>query len=136
MSYLNRPFQAVEDMVKHFGFMDRPVTKEVFDYRMGLLEEEYGETRVAADYGDPEGIVDGHIDLIIIAVGNLAMFGVDIDQAFDEVMTANLEKRRGKRSESDPEGASIYKPEGWVPPSHIGNHGILDEMFGDNSGKV
>lgn len=129
MSYSADAFGAVDGMVEKFGFREGPTTEEVVDYRMGLLTEEYQETVGAYQVEDAEGIVDGHIDLIVIAMGNLAIFGVDAREAFDRVMEANMAKERGKRKETDPEGSSIIKPEGWVGPDHSDNHGVLDEVF-------
>lgn len=129
MNYSENPINAVEAMAEKFGFYEVPVDNELVEYRVGLLKEEFKETIDAHAEGDAEKVVDGHIDLIVIAVGNLSMMGVDVHTAFDEVMKANMAKERRKRSETDPDGASIAKPEGWQPPDHSNNHGVLDEIY-------
>lgn len=129
MSYSADAFGAVDGMVEKFGFDKGPVTDDVVQYRMDLLTEEYQETVGAHQAEDAEALVDGHIDLIVIAMGNLAIFGVDARTAFDRVMEANMAKELGKRKPTDPEGSSILKPEGWVGPDHSDNHGVLDAIY-------
>jgi hypothetical protein len=131
MTYSSDAIGAVEAMVEKFGFKDGELTGNVVDYRIGLLTEEYQETIGAYRTGNAQEVVDGHIDMIVIALGNLSMFGVDAREAFDEVMNANMAKERGKRRESDPDSVSIVKPDGWVGPNHGGNTGKLDELFED-----
>lgn len=116
-------------MVDKFGFKDQPLTEEILQYRMDLLHEEYLETVGAHHVGSAEELVDGHIDIIVIAIGNLAMFGVDAQKAFDEVMRANMAKKVGKRRDGDPDGVSITKPNGWVGPDHSDNLGVLNDIY-------
>ncbi len=129
MPYSPDAFGAVDAMVAKFGFADKPADSDVVQYRMDLLEEEFQETLGAHRTEDAEGLVDGHIDLIVIAMGNLAIFGVDAREAFDRVMEANMAKELGKRKPTDPDGSSIVKPDGWVGPDHSNNHGVLDVAY-------
>jgi hypothetical protein len=129
MSYSSDAIGSVEAMVEKFGFRAAEPTAEVVQYRMDLLTEEFQETVGAHQVDDPEGVVDGHVDLIVIALGNLSIFGVDPREAFDRVMSANMAKERGKRKDTDPEGSSIVKPSGWVAPDHSDNHGVLDKIY-------
>lgn len=97
---------------------------------MSLLREEFEETWTAHLNGDAEEIVDGHIDLLVIAIGNLYLAGVDVEKAWDEVFRANMSKVRGvKPGRESSGGFDVYKPEGWKAPSHKDNHGVLDELF-------
>jgi hypothetical protein len=129
MKYSTHAFESVSKFADKFGFTSVEVTEEVVDYRIGLLTEEYQETIGAHRTANAEELIDGHIDIIIIAMGNLAIFGVNGEEAFDQVMAANMAKKLGKRRESDPEGSSIIKPEGWTGPDHSGNHGKLDDIY-------
>lgn len=129
MEYSQNPNKSIETFVDKFHMRDAELTEETVDYRMALFEEEAQETIGAWRTSNPEELVDGHIDVIVIALGNLAIFGVNFDRAFDQVMKANMAKEIGKRKETDPEEGSIYKPEGWVGPDHSDNHGALDELF-------
>jgi predicted HAD superfamily Cof-like phosphohydrolase len=120
----NKEFQ------KKFGFDSEPMTPEQLAFRMSLLEEEYNETFAAWDKHDAEEWVDGHIDLIVIALGNLHLAGVDAEKAWKEVFRANMSKVRGiKPGREESGGFDVMKPEGWVGPNHNGNHGRLDEVF-------
>jgi len=120
----NKSFQG------KFGFDTEPLTKEKLEFRMSLLKEEFEETMKAYKDKDPEEWVDGHIDLIVIILGNLHLAGVDVDKAWGEVFRANMSKVRGvKPGRENSGGFDVMKPKGWKAPSHEGNHGTLAEVF-------
>lgn len=115
---------------KKFGFDEKPLTTEQLRFRMELLREEFNETWTAFLNKDSEEWVDGHIDLLVIALGNLHLAGVDIDKAWGEVVRANMSKVRGvKAGRENSGGFDVMKPEGWVGPNHQDNHGVLDEVL-------
>lgn len=115
-------------------------------FRLNMCLEELLETAEAADLElainedgkfafmgdvtktDPEEIVDGLIDLCVFAIGTLDVFGVDANKAWDAVYQANIVKNVGvKPGRPNPFGLpDLIKPEGWVAPSHDGNHGQLE----------
>jgi len=105
--------------------MDKKKLQAFLDFRLNFLEEELNETRAAAQNGDAEEIVDGLIDLCVVAIGTLDAFEVDAHKAWDEVLKANMAKEVGvKEGRPNPLGLpDLVKPEGWVGPSHEGNHG-------------
>ena len=76
---------------------------------------------------DAEEVVDGLIDLCVVAIGTLDALGVDPYKAWDEVHKANMAKEVGvKPTRPNPLGLpDLVKPEDWVGPSHKGNHGSL-----------
>jgi predicted HAD superfamily Cof-like phosphohydrolase len=86
---------------------------------------------MAAESKMPEEIVDGLIDLCVVAIGTLDAFGVDAHAAWSEVMLANITKEPGiKESRPNPLGLpDLIKPEGWKGPSHKGNYGYLNNAF-------
>lgn len=127
--HARNPFASVQEMVNTFGFNQGELTDEKIDYRMSLLKEELQETEGAWRTGNAEEWVDGHIDIIVVAMGNLAIANVDFGKAFNQVMNANMSKVVGSRRDDDPDGMSIRKPEGWVGPNHRDNHGKLDGLF-------
>lgn len=88
------------------------------------------ETEAAFTHNDAEEIVDGLIDLCVVAIGTLDAFGVDPYKAWDEVLKANLSKQVGVKPERpNPLGLpDLIKPEGWESPSHEGNHGKLNNI--------
>ncbi|MCH2380697.1 MAG: nucleoside triphosphate pyrophosphohydrolase family protein, partial [Nitrososphaerales archaeon] len=102
---------------------------EFLRFRLDFLEEEYKETVHAFASADPEELIDGHIDICVIAIGTLLAFGVDVEKALDVVHKANMAKEPGTKPERpNPLGLpDLMKPEGWENPSHNGNHGNLTD---------
>ena len=104
--------------------------KKFLEFRVDFLKEELMETTAAVTNNDPEEIVDGLIDLCVVAIGTLDAFGVDAYKAWDEVLKANMSKQVGvKEGRPNPLGLpDLMKPEGWKAPSHEGNHGIFNDI--------
>ena len=128
-----RPTTDIEEMHCEFGVYEA-VSKltddqyrEFFKLRLAMLTEEYNETMDAVAACDAEEVVDGMIDMLVIIFGTLDLMYVDVDRAWGEVMRANFAKRPGIKPERpNPLGLpDLVKPEGWVAPSHKGNHGDL-----------
>ena len=107
--------------------MDKETLKEFLSFRLKFLDEELQETLNAVKSGDPEEVVDGLIDLCVVAIGTLDAFEVDAYKAWDEVLKANMKKIIGVKEERpNPLGLpDLIKPDGWTPPSHEGNHGNI-----------
>ncbi len=105
--------------------------KMFLKFRIDFLREEYDETREAFILEDSEEIVDGLIDLCVIAIGTLDAMGVNAHKAWDEVLRANMSKEVGvKESRPNPLGLpDLIKPEGWQAPIHFPNHGMLESAF-------
>ena len=104
--------------------------KEFLKFRVAFLQEELDETREAYMIGDAEEVVDGLIDLCVVAIGTLDAFGVDPYKAWDEVLKANMQKQVGKKStRPNPLGVpDLVKPDDWKAPSHKGNHGKFNDI--------
>jgi len=104
--------------------------REFLKFRIEFLQEELDETREAHIVKDPEEIVDGLIDLCVVAIGTLDAYGVDPYKAWDEVLKANMQKSVGKKStRPNPLGVpDLVKPEDWEAPSHKGNHGKFNDI--------
>ena len=123
----------IHDMHTKFGVreavekMDKDQLLEFLAFRLRFLEEELNETRRASgvQQRDNEEIVDGLIDLCVVAIGTLDAFDVDSYKAWDEVLKANMAKEVGvKATRPNPLGLpDLIKPEGWVGPDHTGNTG-------------
>ena len=126
----------IEDMHTKYGVnekirtFDKEKLKQFLEFRVAFLEEELNETKVAAATGDAEEIVDGLIDLCVVAIGTLNAFGVDAYAAWDAVHAANMAKEVGvKASRPNPLGLpDLVKPEGWRAPSHENNYGLLNKL--------
>ncbi len=105
--------------------------KKYLEFRLDFIKEEYDETREALIMQDSEEIVDGLIDLCVVAIGTLDALGVNAHIAWDSVLEANMAKEVGvKESRPNPLGLpDLIKPEGWTAPSHEDNHGIIPTAF-------
>ena len=130
--------QAISDMHAKFGvhkWVAEKIAKNDYEslrtfmqFRIDFLKEELTETTNAFEASDAEEIIDGLIDLCVVAIGTLDAFGVDAHKAWDAVHAANMSKEPGvKPSRPNPLGLpDLIKPEGWTAPSHRGNHAIVD----------
>lgn len=105
--------------------------RKFLEFRMGFIKEEFEETLNAMLEKDPEEIVDGLIDLCVVAIGTLEAFNVNAHEAWDRVHTANMAKEVGVKPERpNPLGLpDLIKPQGWVGPDHGDNHGILEDAL-------
>jgi len=129
--------QDINDMHRKFGVHtwvsqqltagDKEKLKEFLKFRIRFLQEELGETAIAVEENNSEEIVDGLIDLCVVAIGTLDAFGIDAHKAWNEVHNANMSKESGiKESRPNPLGLpDLIKPEGWKGPSHRDNHGYF-----------
>ena len=118
---------GVNEKVKAF---DKEKLKQFLEFRMAFLNEELTETEKAVRENDAEEIVDGLIDLCVVAIGTLDALGVNSYDAWNRVLAANMAKEVGvKASRPNPLGLpDLIKPEGWEAPSHAGNHGLLTRL--------
>lgn len=120
---------GVRNAVKEF---DSEKLRAFLRFRLDFLHEELGETEKAAANQsiDSEEVVDGLIDLCVVAIGTLDALGVDPYKAWDEVHRANMSKEVGvKESRPNPLGLpDLIKPKDWKGPSHKNNHGLLSEL--------
>ena len=100
-------------------------------FSMSMVKEEFDETMDAIAAKDAEEVVDGLIDMCVFAIGTLDVMGVDANEAWDRVYTANVSKDVGvKEGRPNPFGLpDLIKPEGWVAPDHKGNHGDLNKAL-------
>lgn len=132
-------FGDICDMHSKFGVHEwvENASKEqllkFLQFRLSFLDEELNETKKAVSESDPEEIVDGLIDLIVVASGTLDAFGIDSKKAWDQVHNANMSKTPGvKETRPNPLGLpDLIKPEGWKSPDHSDNHGMLTKAFGE-----
>lgn len=124
-------FQDIADMHRYYNFhdaiekMDQEKLDKFLKFRIDFIREEL--TELEDNMHDPEEVVDALIDICVVAIGTLEAFGVDGHRAWDEVLCANMSKEVGvKEGRPNPLGLpDLMKPEGWIAPSHDGNHGKL-----------
>ena len=133
----NNWVQDMHNMHAHYGVheamekLDADKLHTYIKFRLDFLKEELKETCDAYDEKDAEEIVDGLIDLCVVAIGTLDLYGVDAHKAWDAVLASNMNKQVGvKPSRPNPLGLpDLIKPEGWTAPSHENNHGKLTKAF-------
>jgi predicted HAD superfamily Cof-like phosphohydrolase len=120
-------YYGVNEKVQEF---DAEKLKQFLNFRMSFLEEELTETKNAVRKNDAEEIVDGLIDLCVVAIGTLDSMGIDSHKAWTQVLRANLAKEVGIKPERpNPLGLpDLIKPAGWKAPSHDKNHGLLSKL--------
>lgn len=132
--------QDINDMHAKFGVHkwvaqkvaegDFESIRKFMQFRINFLHEELIETENAYSNNDPEEIIDGLIDLCVVAIGTLDAFGVDAHKAWDAVHAANMAKEPGvKPSRPNPLGLpDLIKPSDWQPPSHHSNYGVIGKL--------
>jgi len=85
--------------------------------RRDLLEEEFQEYMVAESADDIAGVADALADIIVIALGTAASYGIPIHAVFEEVMKTNFAKLDENGRPRYREDGKLLKPEGWEEPN-------------------
>lgn len=124
----------INEMHEHYGVpqvvktMSPEKLKQFLKFRIDFIREELNELETAET---AEDVVDALIDLCVVAIGTLDSFEVDVNEAWNQVLIANMNKKTGvNASRPNPMGLpDLIKPEGWKAPSHEGNHGLLSKVF-------
>lgn len=121
---LNRYYQI-------YRFINKASDEKKMSYlqfRANFIQEELDELFEAIDNKDSDEVVDAFIDIIVIALGSLDAFDVDIKKAWKRVHHANMQKEIGvKDTRPNPLGLpDLVKPDGWQSPQHYDNVGKLD----------
>jgi len=104
---------------------------ELMKFRFGMLTEEFTEAHEALADKDADELVDALIDLVVIALGTLDIFGVDAELAWDRVDAANMSKEVGTKA-TRPNSLGLpdlIKPAGWTAPCHKDNLGTVEEVL-------
>ena len=133
---MNQWHHDINEMHAKYGVHDwiednmdnKELMQKFLDFRLKFLDEELNETKAAAQYDrNASEVVDGLIDLCVIAIGTLDAFNVDAQKAWEAVHAANMAKEVGvKESRPNPLGLpDLIKPEGWKGPEHHDNTGYL-----------
>jgi predicted HAD superfamily Cof-like phosphohydrolase len=128
----------IKEMHDKFGVnpvvrnMDKEKLYAFLEFRVKFLQEELDEIKKAES---PDDVVDGLIDLCVVAIGTLNAFDIDSYEAWNRVHNANMAKQIGiKASRPNPLGLpDLIKPEGWAAPTHDDNTGILPGLFDDET---
>ena len=121
---LNRYYQI-------YRFINKVSNEKKMSYlqfRANFIQEELDELFTAIDNYESDEVVDAFIDIIVIALGTLDAFNVDIKKAWKRVHHANMQKEIGvKDTRPNPLGLpDLVKPKDWQAPQHFDNIGKLD----------
>ena len=111
-------FLDLYNMHKKFGFHEQKFDKKALQHRVDFLQEELDEIRVAVHTRDAHGVLDGLIDLIVVAAGTIDLSRANGHEAWKRVMDANNSKEVGfNKTRPNSEGVDLVKPEGWEAPN-------------------
>lgn len=80
--------------------------------RVRLIKEEVGELLAGLRAGDLEAVADGGADAIVVILGTMISYGIDLRPIWDEVHKTNMAKQGGGKDA----GGKSLKPQGWQPP--------------------
>jgi predicted HAD superfamily Cof-like phosphohydrolase len=124
----------INEMHSKFGVhaaveaMEPEKLKKFLEFRANFLQEELDELKNAMTADD---VVDALVDLCVVAIGTMDALNIDADEAWDRVHHCNMMKKVGiKESRPNPLGLpDLIKPEGWYPPTHVDNVGILNKIY-------
>ena len=125
-------------MHEHYGVhdvidkMDKDKLRKFLKFRTECIQEEVDELdhAVRGKEVNAEEVVDALIDICVFAIGTLDLFGVDSQEAWEEVYKANMNKEIGiKKERPNPFGLpDLIKPNNWEPPYHKDNYGKLGDI--------
>ncbi|QDP47952.1 MAG: putative phosphoribosyl-ATP pyrophosphohydrolase [Prokaryotic dsDNA virus sp.] len=129
----------IKDLNKRFDItntvrnMEPNLKKEYLDFRINFIKEELTELQDARHLNNADDIVDAFIDLVVVALGTLDSFDVDIEKAWARVHFANMikEKDINDKRENKHNLPDLIKPELWKAPYHQDNVGTLKEIKND-----
>lgn len=96
---------AREPFLPHYAWLEE---------RARFLQEELTEFIFAALASNLVDITDALLDTVYVALGTLHMMGIPVQQCWDAVQHANMQKVRGTTKRGN--AIDAVKPEGWVGP--------------------
>jgi predicted HAD superfamily Cof-like phosphohydrolase len=85
--------------------------------RIALLEEDTGESVIAAGKGDPAAIADALADVVYVAYGTALTYGIDLDAVLREVHRSNMSKLGADGRPVIRDDGKVTKPDRYFPPA-------------------
>lgn len=111
-------FEMVRDFHTAFGqrVSEKPElpSYEERELRMRLMKEEVNEYNKAEDNSDIVNLAVELADIIYIACGTAVSYGIPLDDVFNAIHAANMNKLVDGKVIRREDG-KIKKPEGWQP---------------------
>lgn len=112
-------YESVLDFQKAFGQRVGETAEfpgiEERALRIKLLKEEFEEYMEAEKFNDFIEVADALADLIYIACGTAASYGIPLDDVFNEVHRSNMAKLVDGKPLKREDG-KVIKPADWTPP--------------------
>jgi len=99
---------------------DLPVSdidSDLVKLRIALLEEDTGESVIAAGKGDPAAIADALADVVYVAYGTALTYGIDLDAVLREVHRSNMSKLGADGRPVIRDDGKVTKPDRYFPPA-------------------
>lgn len=127
-------FNDMQKFHRKYGFHEDNLTPQQLVGRLQFLQEELIETERAVIDLDAAEVVDGLIDLMVVAAGTLDLLigPAYASDAWRKVMTANNEKVPGYNSKRPNSlRKDLVKPDGWQPPNLDLEAGPLTDLFNE-----
>ena len=132
-------FGATEWVENMYYSKNYKILNDFLAFRLDFLEEEFEETQAAFLNKDHKEVVDGLIDLIVIAIGTLDLFKCDADVVWNKIHHSNMAKEPGaNKSRKNPFGLpDMVKPKGWKSPNITKEDcGMLFDIFESEKEKL
>lgn len=102
--------------VSEFGFFEN-VPENIRKLRLNLLEEEFNEYKKWEKENDEMQIADAIADMIYIAVWTARVYWIPLDEVWEEVQRANMDKVDKKTWKvRKREDWKVLKPDWWIWP--------------------
>lgn len=97
-----------------------PLDEALLRFRLRFLAEELYESNLAAARSDLPELLDGLVDLVVVAIGTAHVLNLDFAGAWNRVQAANMAKELAQSAEQSKRGyaGDIVKPPGWTAPDH------------------
>ena len=112
-------FEAINDVKAFHRAFGAPIrttpaipSDEERQLRWDLVVEEMSELGEAFANDDMIEISDALADLIYVAIGMALVYGIPLDEVWEEVQNSNMQKLGGGVRED----GKILKPDDWEPP--------------------
>lgn len=124
ISSMHKKF-GVNDAIDKF---DDVKLKSFLDFRIKFIQEELDELKTSTSADD---VVDALLDICVVAIGTLDAYNVDADLGWMRIHEKNMAKEVGiKKERPNPLGLpDLIKPDGWTPPTHADNVGLLSKIY-------
>lgn len=117
----HRKFQLPDGTNKNLLFGDSDRAKELREYRINFILEEFNELRTALDNGKEVDAFDAMLDICYVVYGTALYMGITPEtwiRGFAEVQRCNMKKERAACKKDSKRGTAfdVVKPKGWTGP--------------------